>query len=62
MVVAVTLVDVLLEHREDSHHAYGFLSGTVNAVLVSVQHTQRVVRGLEPVETRLDEVLMDLYL
>lgn len=36
MVVTVTLVDVLLEHSEDSHHADSLLTGTVNAIFISV--------------------------
>lgn len=36
MVVTVTLVDVLLEHGEDSHHADSLLTGTVNAIFISV--------------------------
>lgn len=62
MVVAVALVDVLLEHGEDAHHADGLLPGAVDAVLVSVQHAQGVVGGLETVETRLDEILVNFDL
>ena len=62
MVVAVTLVDVLLEHSEHADHADGFLPGRVDAVLVPVQDTQRIVRRLQTVEARLDEILVDLYL
>lgn len=36
MVVTVTLIDVLLEHSEDSHHADSLLTGTVNAIFISV--------------------------
>lgn len=62
MVVAVTFCDVLPEHRQDPHHADGLLPGTVNAVLIPVQHTQRVIGGFEPVKARLNKILMDLYL
>lgn len=62
MVVAVALVDVLLEHGEDAHHADGLLPGAVDAVLVAVQHAQGVVGGLEAVEARLDEVFVDFHL
>ena len=36
VVVAVTLVDVLLQHGEHSDHADGLLAGYVDAVLVPV--------------------------
>ena len=62
VVVAVTLVDVLLEHGEHAHHADRLLARTVDAVLVPVQHTQRVVGRLQPVEAGLDEILVDLHL
>lgn len=62
MVVAVALVDVLLENGQDAHHADGLLPGAVDAVLISVQHAQSVVGGLETVEARLDEVLVNFHL
>lgn len=62
MVVAVTLVDVLFEHSENSHHADGLLTGTVDAVFVSIQDTQGVIRRLQAVEARLDEILMNFDL
>lgn len=62
MVVAVTLRYILPEYSQYSHHADGLLSGTVNAVFVTIQHTQSVIGGFEPVKTRLNEILMDLYL
>lgn len=36
MVVTVTLIDVLFEHSKNSHHADCLLTGTVNAVFVSI--------------------------
>lgn len=62
VVVAVTLVDVLLEHSQDSHHANGLLPGTVDAVFVSIQHTQSVIGRLQTVKAGLDEVFMNLNL
>lgn len=62
MVVAVALVDVLLEHSEDSHHADGLLTSAVDAVFVAIQHTQGVVGGLQAVKTRLDEILVNFNL
>lgn len=51
MVVAVTLINILLEHCENSHHADGLLPGAVDAVLVSVQHAQCVIGCLQTVKT-----------
>lgn len=62
MVVTVTLGYILPEHCQHSHHADGLLSGTVNAVFISIQHTQSVIGGFEPVKARLNKILMDLYL
>lgn len=62
MVVTVTFSYILPEHSQYSHHADGLLSGTVNAVFISVQHTQGVIGRFEPVKTRLNKILMDLYL
>lgn len=62
MVVTVTLIYVLLEHRENSHHTDGLLPCTINAVFVSVQHTQSVVGCLQTVKTGLNEIFMNLNL
>ena len=62
VVVAVTLGDVLPQDGQHPHHADSLLSGAVNAVLVPVQHAQGVIRCLQSVKTRLDEILMDLNL
>lgn len=62
MVVTVTLSYILPEHSQYSHHANGLLSGTVNAVFISIQHTQSVIGGFEAVKARLNKILMDLYL
>ncbi len=62
MVVTVTLGYILPEHSQYSHHADSLLSGTVNAVFISIQHTQSVIGGFEPVKARLNKILMDLYL
>lgn len=62
MVVAVTLCYILPEHSQYSHHANGLLPGAVNAVFISVQHTQSVIGGFEPVKARLNKILMNLNL
>lgn len=62
VVVAVTLVDVLLQDSQNAYHADGLLPGTVNAVFVSVQNTKGVIRCLQTVEAGLDEILVNLNL
>lgn len=62
MVVAVTLVDILLEHSQNAYHADGLLPSTVNAVFVSVQNTKGIIRRLQTVEAGLDEILVNLNL
>lgn len=62
MVVTVTLIDVLFEHSENSHHADSLLTGAVDAVFVSIQHTQGVIGCLQTVKTWLDEIFMNFNL
>lgn len=62
VVVTVTLIDVLLEHSENSHHADSLLTSAVDAVFVSIQHAQGVIGRLQTVKTWLDEIFMNFNL
>lgn len=62
MVVTVTLIDVLFEHSENSHHTDGLLASAVDAVFITIQHTQCIIGCLQTVKTRLDEIFMNFNL